>query len=161
MTGKKHSEETKKKLSAYIKLNPPPRWGECGYKKGSIPYFSPEHCRKISESKIGSNNAMWGKKGASAPNWRGGITPLNRHIRGSFEYRQWRKSVFERDNYICQLCGVKGGQLNVDHIKPFADYPELRFSLLNGRTLCRVCHEKTPTFKARWPSQKSHILLSQ
>ena len=62
--------------------------------------------------------------------------------------RLWRKSVFERDNYTCVWCGAKNGNgkaiiLQADHIKPFADYPELRFAIDNGRTLCIDCHKKT------------------
>lgn len=81
--------------------------------------------------------------------WKGGITPINKLIRSSKEYKLWRKSVFERDNYTCQFCKVRGGTLQADHIKPFAYYPELRFSLDNGRTLCVECHKKTDTYKAR------------
>lgn len=88
-------------------------------------------------------------KGAKNHLWKGGISPLNKVIRSSFEYKQWRKSVFKRDNHTCQECGVKGGYLNADHIKPFAHFPKLRLSLSNGRTLCVPCHEKTDTYKGR------------
>lgn len=79
--------------------------------------------------------------------WKGGITPINHKIRKSFEYRLWRESVFQRDNWTCQWCGERGGKLNADHIKPFCDYPELRLAIDNGRTLCVTCHKKTDTFK--------------
>lgn len=51
-----------------------------------------------------------------------------------------QKQVFKRDNYTCQLCGVRGGQLQVDHIQSWKDYIELRFSMDNCRTLCMKCH---------------------
>lgn len=68
---------------------------------------------------------------------------LDRLARYSTEAIQWRKDVFERDNYTCQFCGIRGAKLEADHIKPFAYFPELRYKLSNGRTLCRKCHDKT------------------
>lgn len=62
------------------------------------------------------------------------------------EYRDWRTAVFKRDNWTCQDCGQHGGTLNADHIKPQSLYPDLRFTVSNGRTLCRPCHKKTPTW---------------
>lgn len=76
-------------------------------------------------------------------------------IRNSLVYRVWRKGVFERDNYTCQICGNIGGKLNADHIKRFSDYPNLRLELSNGRTLCVPCHLKTDTFGNRKNSTDS------
>lgn len=79
-------------------------------------------------------------------NWKGGSTPLNQKIRTSLEYKIWRESVFERDDYTCIWCGIRGSKLNADHIKPFAYFPELRFAIDNGRTLCIDCHKTTDTY---------------
>lgn len=68
---------------------------------------------------------------------------LDRLERYSPETATWRKAVFERDDYTCQFCKVKGGHLEADHIKPWAFFKELRFVLSNGRTLCRACHNTT------------------
>ena len=82
-------------------------------------------------------------------NWKGGITPINFKIRQSLEYKLWREAVFLRDKFTCIWCGQVGGKLNADHIKPFALFPELRFSIDNGRTLCVSCHRTTETFGGR------------
>lgn len=91
------------------------------------------------------------RRGLNHPCWKGGVTPINEKIRRSPEYKLWRDSVFKRDGFTCIWCGKKNGNgktviLNADHIKPFSLYPELRFAIDNGRTLCRECHMKTDTF---------------
>lgn len=89
------------------------------------------------------------KKGENHHNWQGGISKINDRIRQSLEYKLWRESVFKRDNYTCIWCNQKGGKLNADHIKSFAFFPELRFAIDNGRTLCVPCHKTTKTYGNR------------
>ncbi len=117
MTGKTLSEEHKAKLN------------KTGF------HHSAETKEKISQSKKG----QW--TGPKNPNWKGGIANLHNQIRGSREYARWVRSVFERDNYICQMCLKKGGDLNAHHLKSFTDHPELRFDVNNGQTLCIPCHD--------------------
>lgn len=81
-------------------------------------------------------------KGELANNWRGGINQIHRGIRETVEYEEWRKQILERGNYTCRGCGKVGGWLEVDHIKPFALYPELRLELDNGQIFCKKCHSK-------------------
>lgn len=101
-----------------------------------------------------SRNRKGKATGPSNKMWKGGISFLYKRERDrimeTFEYKLWRKSVFERDNYTCQHCGVRGNYLEADHIKPFAYFPELRFELSNGRTLCKPCHLKLPTHGKRY-----------
>lgn len=61
--------------------------------------------------------------------------------RNTKEYADWRKKVFERDNYTCQVCKKIGGRLNAHHIKEYAKFPELRYEIDNGVTLCEECHK--------------------
>ena len=78
-------------------------------------------------------------------NWRGGNNQrlYRRKELSRLEYKNWRKAVFERDNYTCQFCNVRGGTMHADHIKPWRYFPELRYELSNGRTLCVKCHRTT------------------
>ncbi len=99
-------------------------------------YRDPEYRKKISEK----------QKGEKGSNWKGGISPINKLIRRSVEFRLWREAVFERDNWTCLWCKKRGGELHPDHIKPFSLFPELRFAIDNGRTLCRKCHMTTDTW---------------
>lgn len=94
------------------------------------------------------------QRGEKSHRWEGGKTSQALIIRGSYEYKEWRKEVFSRDNYTCQECGQRGGKLNADHIKSFAHFPELRLDVNNGRTLCFECHTKTPNFAMKAVYQK-------
>jgi len=99
--------------------------------------FTEEHCKSISKAKkgIGSGKEHW--------NWKGGITPKSIAIRMSSKYKDWRLAVFSRDKFTCVGCGDKRGHnLHAHHIMPFAEYPELRFDISNGTTLCKRCHAK-------------------
>jgi hypothetical protein len=82
-------------------------------------------------------------QGISLEEWEKFKESENALFRKSLPYQEWRLKVFQRDNYKCVKCG-SGGELNADHIKLFALYPELRTDLDNGQTLCISCHkEKT------------------
>ena len=95
-------------------------------------------------------------RGANSYMWKGGVTPENKKIRRSLEFKIWREAVFKRDSYTCVFCGDKNYkdrgktvELHPDHIKPFAYFPELRFEVGNGRTLCAPCHRTTDTYGHR------------
>jgi len=90
-------------------------------------------------------------------NWKGGITPLNKNIRNSFKYRQWRSDVFTRDDFTCQECGRRECFINAHHILSVSDIVELNdirtmeqaikceelWNINNGLTLCEDCHNLT------------------
>jgi 5-methylcytosine-specific restriction endonuclease McrA len=55
------------------------------------------------------------------------------------ELKDWRKAILERDEYRCVKC-FSDKDLHAHHIKPWDQYPNLRFDLENGQALCRSCH---------------------
>jgi hypothetical protein len=133
------------------------------WKSGSRKFstvLSPESKEKIRNSRLGKTTSIEIRRkqslakigrysGNKHPNWKGGISKISIKDRQSFEYKLWRNYVFLRDDWTCQECKKRGVNLNADHIKPFSLFPELRYEVSNGRTLCRSCHVKTPTWGGR------------
>lgn len=78
-----------------------------------------------------------------------GRTPERMVIRHSLDYKLWREAVFKRDDFTCKDCKTRGVYLEAHHIKPFALFPELRFAIDNGVTLCTPCHAKVDILRAR------------
>jgi len=143
---KKASKETRRKLSESHK----------GKK------FSEEHKRKISLANKGkpkSKEHILKITGKNHYNWKEGITSLGQQIRQCFKYRLWRSDCFHRDNFTCQRCGKRGGELSVDHYpKMFSviieEYKiksleealncEELWDINNGLTVCwnTICHPR-------------------
>ena len=95
------------------------------FRKGQIPWNKGKKCPQTT--------------GENHHNWKGGISETNRRKNGQ-KYKDWKRSVWKRDDYTCGKCGRRGGKLNAHHFKKWSKYPELRFELDNGITLCRQCH---------------------
>ncbi len=83
-------------------------------------------------------------------NWNGGVSGKRKAEMSILEYKEWRKAVFRRDNWTCVWCKYKGKEINADHIKPWAFFPELRYDVNNGRTLCVKCHKTTYKDNLKW-----------
>lgn len=151
-------------------------------------FFGRRHTKQsldlMSKATTGQNNGFFGKVhtetakkkiskankgrlvGEKNPNWK----PINQHkkslnkaLRNRIESKEWRDAVFERDDYTCQVCKMKGGEINADHIVPLAlllqkhNIQTLKeavkcaelWDVDNGRTLCVACHKNTDTWGAR------------
>lgn len=134
--------------------------GKTRFKKGQTGIWKiREMTASHKEKLLATNHAKKGKpsfntRGEKNWNWKGGTSRTERQkISQSIEYKNWRSSVFERDNYTCQQCNKRGGKLQADHIKPFSLFPELIFDINNGRTLCVNCHYKTDSYGGKMYKQ--------
>jgi len=108
-----------------------------------IKSFSKTMKRKYANGEITPWNK--GKRGKGMPRYiddRSKLKePLNKQIRGSIEMKNWKKKIFKRDKYTCQICHEKSGKINAHHIKSFKEYSKERFNIDNGITLCEICHK--------------------
>jgi len=115
-------------------------------------YFKRFCCHKCySKWLIGKNI------GENSSRWKGGVTSLALLIRHLPEMRVWKSKVFERDNWTCQTCSVRGVFLNAHHKYPFSEIIkennikstndarncEFLWDTDNGVTLCVACHNLT------------------
>jgi len=114
--GKPRSETTKQLISQSLK----------GKTK------SLKHRQNLSKSRLDLFDKL-GRKIPRSAKWDG-------------RYQRWRRAVLERDNYTCQYCGIYEEHLHTHHIFKFIDYPELRYNVENGLTLCGKCHRKTENY---------------
>ena len=75
------------------------------------------------------------------PMWKKDRSQVKRQ-RSIAEFRWWRKAIFERDNYTCVECGVRGSVLTAHHKAPVVRFPMYKFEISNGITLCKPCHNE-------------------
>ena len=109
----------------------------------------------------GEDNGMFGvslpqKKGRESPNWKGGLSPIDKIIRSSTQYDNWRRTIFERDGFTCRTCFKKNCNLEAHHKTPVSalirenNITGLESALTcgelwdtnNGITLCGDCHKR-------------------
>jgi 5-methylcytosine-specific restriction endonuclease McrA len=143
--GLKMSQETKDKLSKIFT-------GKPAWNKGKQAPWVSDRNRVMNRDRIRDKH----------PNWKGGVTKIDKCIRQMPEYKVWRSQVFERDNWTCMTCQSKG-YVTAHHIKSFASIlrensikntlQALECSLLwdinNGVTLCETCHSLTDNYRGR------------
>lgn len=143
------------KCKQYIRSNGYIAWSE-------TPKTCSVECRYQSAKIKQQGKSRPHMQGENAYQWRGGISNIYKRINRSSKYADYRLSCFKRDNFTCQICGIKGSKdLQADHfpitfaqiidtyqIKSLEEATEceLLWDLRNIRTLCIPCHKKTDTW---------------
>ena len=128
MTGRKHSEETKRKMSLQKMGSKNPMYGKPISEKQRAEFF------KIYTAQ-------------NAKNWIVDRTKLKRNAdklkNKDSAYSAWRKTVWLRDNFACKIGNPDCvGRIEAHHILRWAEYPELRYEVNNGITLCHFHHPR-------------------
>jgi len=127
---------------------------ECGksfesYNREMTPIYCSRKCYSLTQK--GRMSPLKGTKhpqfsGENHPNWLKDRTKLKKFDdtnkdRRSSAYANWRREVWKRDNFKCRIDNKDcNGQLQAHHILGYTDYPELRYEINNGITLCLAHH---------------------
>lgn len=146
----KYSEERRRNISKGVKtfyLN------HVSHSKGKkLKPLSEEHKLKLSLAHKGKISPNKGK--ILSDNWRKNIrnaqlkkyanipkvTPQILLERKNALYDKWRNSVLQRDK-VCIICS-NNQQLEAHHLLSFSRFPDFRYEIWNGLTLCTKCHDK-------------------
>lgn len=98
-----------------------------------------EHKNKISLSKLGK------MVGIKHPRWISDRNLLKQDDKKHLDsrYREWMLSVKKRDGFKCKINNNDcAGGLESHHILRWSEYPELRYDINNGITLCHFHHPR-------------------
>lgn len=126
------------------------------------------HCKKNLESAVKSNTGRkyslahrlaisLGQKRAVEEgkyHWKKNDTQHKDQLRCRIEYKIWREALLRRCENKCEECG-NNKRLHAHHIKCFYQYPEIRFSLENGKILCQSCHSRLHKIRDKTGRRKS------
>ena len=110
-------------------------------------FYCSQECKSEHQKKIlkGENNPNYGKgekiRGNKNKMWNPN-KPQEEREKGRIiqGYKKWVYSVYKRDNYTCQCCGKRGGDLVAHHLNSYNWDKEHRIDVNNGITLCEKCH---------------------
>lgn len=161
MNGRHHSKESKNKIRKSL----------MGHKVSKITRkkLSDVNTGKIYSEEYKARIRLYVPRGKNSHLWKGGITPLTKKIREGYKYIEWRAKCMARDNWTCQTCQKRGGELQVHHIISFSELLNRHniksvddaikckdlWDLNNGITLCLECHKQTDSYL------KQHNIHSQ
>lgn len=116
-------------------------WGLRGEKHWSTGRKLPEELK----ARIRATCKAKALRGALSPMWVADRSKLAKANEQRFDtsHREWSRTVKMRDKWQCRIKNQDcEGRLEAHHILSYAEYPELRYTINNGITLCHAHHPR-------------------
>ncbi len=139
-SGRTFTKEQKKNVSDALKLS---------YKNGNRHQVMTDAIKeKISRTKLGRSISEEHKQKISDGHRKRSGLPLGIKLKRDKKhlcptYKLWVQAVKNRDGWKCKISdGDCSGRLEVHHILNWVEYPELRYEINNGITLCVNHHPR-------------------
>lgn len=141
--GRKHTERTKEKMRLSSFRKGKPAWNKN---------------KKMSQLFIEKQKNLTGEKRYNYIKDKNRLKKSDRKDLSS-AYMNWARSVKNRDNWKCKINNNEcEGRLESHHILSWKDYPELRYNLNNGITLCVKHHPRKRSEEKRLSSYFQEII---
>jgi hypothetical protein len=144
-----------------------------GFKKGFIPWnkgldfggmsgkkHSDVTKQRMSERKLGNTNCG---KGSLHWNWKKDRNLVKKYDRRNDPaYKAWRSEVYKRDNWKCKVSNADCyGRIEAHHILGWSAFPELRYNINNGITLCHYHHPRKRDDEERLAPTFNKLVVGQ
>jgi len=125
--------------------------GQPSKSKGKSWKINPIHIPAMKERMLGSKN----------PSYIFDRSKLaKKQIRNDGAYFEWRNLVKARDCGKCRIDNKNcGGRIEVHHILKWSDYPNLRYEVNNGITLCKLHHPRKKVEEIRMISTFRELIF--
>lgn len=113
---------------------PPSRKGKIGWNKGGkAPWTTKRNLENNPFKGCHSHNYIQDRNKL--------VISEKKHL--DVKYRDWMFSIKKRDNWKCKINNSDcRGRLEAHHILNWVDYPELRYDINNGISLCHAHHPR-------------------
>ncbi len=143
--GTRHSEETKKKISTMLK-------GKIKGRKQSGAHIEKRIKTRRENHQVSTN---WPIR-EEHHNWKGGISKLPY----SFEFNnKLKEQIKNRDNFLCQKCGIHEGILKRGLYIHHVDYDKQNCDPSNLLSLCVSCNFKVNYKREYWTEYFQDLIM--
>lgn len=159
LRGKKRSPETIEKMRRALWKGGKSRYPDCEKCGKKLSSFKSIRCNNCKGETLSIKfKGKYVPSGKDSPHWILDRNKLKKseNKMNDYAYRCWMIEVKNRDLWKCRLSNSDcKGRLESHHIFNWVDYPELRYVINNGITLCHFHHPR------KWEEEKRMIPIFQ